>query len=91
MAQSEAGALMADLLQRGPTGSVARLVWRLGHYGVLCDNETADGVRAAILDAGVQFVTYGRGNTRTALSFAERFEEVFQQPLVPKARRASRG
>ena len=82
---------MTDLLQRGPAGSVARLVWRLGHYGVLCDAETAEGVRAAILDAGMQHVTYGRGNTRTALTFAERFEEVFDQPLVPKVRRATRG
>ncbi len=66
----------------GPVGKCARLVWRLKIQGVICASETAPDIRRAILDAGVQVVTYGRCDNGRAGTYADRFADVFGEPLI---------
>lgn len=79
---------MTDLAAHGPTDPVERMVWRLKCIGVLAADSSAEAVRKAILDAGMQLVQYGRGREIKCATYADRFEELFGEPLVPKRKRA---
>ena len=59
-----------------------RLIGRLRRLGVLCADDSADSVRRAMLDAGVQCLTYGRTAQIRCATFADAFEAIFKEPLV---------
>lgn len=78
---------MTDLFRRGPTDPRERLVWRLGCLGIVAADTSPAAVRQAILDAAQQTTVYGRGDTGRVVTYAQRFEEVYGEPLAVKPRR----
>jgi hypothetical protein len=67
--------------------SLLQLAARLRQLGVVPFTLDAGTVRTAILDAGLQCVVCGGSPKHKAATFAERYAEVFGEPLGPAVRR----
>jgi hypothetical protein len=61
-----------------PSADAAAFVARIACWGVIARDHSAEEVRKAVLDAGLQTVRYGR------LSVEDQFERVWGEPLRPK-------
>lgn len=67
-----------------------RLLHRLRQHQVRVEKADASTLRAAIIESGLDCVIAWKGENGKPVEYADAYEGVFKEPLVPKARKRAK-